>query len=121
VSSRLFDYVCAAILQKHTVAEIPLSERLQWLFSSADSRLPSFVRDKHQMNVHEFHERYERIKIRVASYLGLKKRPVRQMSEKLYKMHLTRSTKTYQTGHCQTLVDEYVDLVRISLHLDRVQ
>ena len=57
VSTRLFDYICASVLEKHTVAEIPLNERIQWLFSSTDTRLPSFVRDKHLANLHEFHEK----------------------------------------------------------------
>ncbi|KAI6182635.1 [Pyruvate dehydrogenase [acetyl-transferring]]-phosphatase 1, mitochondrial [Aphelenchoides bicaudatus] len=60
ISSRLFDYMCAAVLQKHTVADIPLNERLQWLFASADHRLPSFVRDKHNMNVQEFYDRVKK-------------------------------------------------------------
>lgn len=57
VSTRLYSYICAAVLDKHTVLEIPLNERLQWLFSSADHRLPVFVRDQHQQNVEEFYER----------------------------------------------------------------
>ncbi|KAI6226072.1 [Pyruvate dehydrogenase [acetyl-transferring]]-phosphatase 1, mitochondrial [Aphelenchoides besseyi] len=60
VSARLFDYICASVLPKHTVMEIPLNERLQWLFSSADPILPSFVRDKHAQNVREFYERTKR-------------------------------------------------------------
>lgn len=57
VSTRLFDYICASVLEKHTLAQIPLNERIQWLFSSADVKLPSFIRDKHDFNVREFYDR----------------------------------------------------------------
>ncbi|CAD5209657.1 unnamed protein product [Bursaphelenchus xylophilus] len=60
VSTRLFDYICASVLEKHTLAQIPLNERIQHLFSSADPRLPSFIRDIHEFNVREFHERFRR-------------------------------------------------------------
>ncbi|CAD5206653.1 unnamed protein product [Bursaphelenchus okinawaensis] len=60
VSTRLFDYICASVLEKHTLAQIPLNERIQHLFSSADPRLPSFVRDVHDFNVREFNERFRR-------------------------------------------------------------
>lgn len=57
ISTRLYDYVCAAVLQKHIVADLPLRERIQWLFSSADRRLPSNFREVHESNVEKFHRK----------------------------------------------------------------
>ncbi|KAK0425029.1 hypothetical protein QR680_008993 [Steinernema hermaphroditum] len=58
VSTRLFDYHCASVLSKHTVAEMPLRERLQWLFSSADFRLPAPFKQTHERNVRDFHNKF---------------------------------------------------------------
>jgi hypothetical protein len=58
VSTRLFDYCCAATLVKHIIEDVALNERLQWLFSSADTRLPSFMREQHVNNVTKFMEKY---------------------------------------------------------------
>jgi pyruvate dehydrogenase phosphatase len=59
VSARLFDYLCASVLEKHIVENLPLMERLQWLFSSGDHRLPSFVKDEHIRNVQNFFARFK--------------------------------------------------------------
>uniref|UniRef100_A0A7E4V1R0 PPM-type phosphatase domain-containing protein n=1 Tax=Panagrellus redivivus TaxID=6233 RepID=A0A7E4V1R0_PANRE len=59
VSARLFDYISAAVLDKHTVKNLPLGERLQWLFSSGDTRLPSFIRDQHKENVKKFLKKFK--------------------------------------------------------------
>uniref|UniRef100_A0AC35GNH5 PPM-type phosphatase domain-containing protein n=1 Tax=Panagrolaimus sp. PS1159 TaxID=55785 RepID=A0AC35GNH5_9BILA len=59
VSARLFDYLCASVLEKHIVENLPLMERLQWLFSSGDHRLPSFVKDEHIRNVQNFFDRFK--------------------------------------------------------------
>lgn len=58
VSTRLFDYLCAAILKKHYVVNLPLVERLQWLFSSANSTLLSHTNYVHQQNVKKFYEKF---------------------------------------------------------------
>ncbi|MFH4981145.1 hypothetical protein AB6A40_007854 [Gnathostoma spinigerum] len=55
VSVRLYDYICAAVLQKHTVRELPLKERLRWLFSSVDRNLPTVFKNVHEQNVENFH------------------------------------------------------------------
>lgn len=57
VSTRLYDYYAAAVLQKHLVADIPLVERLQWLFSNADPALLVFGNEQHNNNVIEFAEK----------------------------------------------------------------
>lgn len=57
MSTRLFDYLCAAILKKHYVVNLPLVERLQWLFSSANSTLLSHTNYVHQQNVKKFYEK----------------------------------------------------------------
>ena len=57
-STRLYDYISAAVLDKHTVAEIPLAERLQWIFASADLRLPADINEQHETNVTHFYDRY---------------------------------------------------------------
>ena len=59
VSARLFDYICASVLDKHIVVNLPLMDRLQWLFSSGDHRLPSFVKEQHIKNVQNFFDRFE--------------------------------------------------------------
>ncbi|VDM44435.1 unnamed protein product [Toxocara canis] len=57
VSTRLFDYICASVLPKHIVADVPLQERIQWLFSSADPQFPGDFEEEHRKNVEEFHRR----------------------------------------------------------------
>uniref|UniRef100_F1L0G4 [Pyruvate dehydrogenase acetyl-transferring-phosphatase 1 n=1 Tax=Ascaris suum TaxID=6253 RepID=F1L0G4_ASCSU len=57
VSSRLFDYICASVLPKHIVVNVPLHERIQWLFSSADPQLSADFQEEHMKNVEEFHRR----------------------------------------------------------------
>ena len=57
VSTRLYDYLAAAVLRSHTLMDLPLNERLQWLFSNADHRLPSFIKEKHEANVRTFYEK----------------------------------------------------------------
>uniref|UniRef100_A0A914CCN0 PPM-type phosphatase domain-containing protein n=1 Tax=Acrobeloides nanus TaxID=290746 RepID=A0A914CCN0_9BILA len=59
VSTRLFDYCCAATLVKHIIEDVALNERLQWLFSSADTRLPSFMREQHVNNVIKFMDKFK--------------------------------------------------------------
>lgn len=58
VSTRLYDYYSAAVLRKHLVADIPLVERLQWLFSNADPALLLFANEQHEKNVAEFFKKY---------------------------------------------------------------
>uniref|UniRef100_A0A158P953 PPM-type phosphatase domain-containing protein n=1 Tax=Angiostrongylus cantonensis TaxID=6313 RepID=A0A158P953_ANGCA len=41
VSTSLFPYICASVLQKHETRTIPLENRLEWIFGSADPHLPN--------------------------------------------------------------------------------
>lgn len=57
VSTRLYDYYAAAVLKKHLLVNIPLDERLQWLFSNADPNLLVFGNEQHEQNVNEFYKK----------------------------------------------------------------
>jgi pyruvate dehydrogenase phosphatase len=60
VSTRLYDYLSAAVLQKHCVLEIAnLVDRLQWIFSNADHHLLPDVEDAHEANVKKFHRKFK--------------------------------------------------------------
>jgi pyruvate dehydrogenase phosphatase len=59
-STRLYDYTSAAVLDKHVVAIIPLNERLQWIFASADHRLPSAINESHERHLLQFQEKFKR-------------------------------------------------------------
>ena len=59
----MFQHVSTTTIQhlyskKHLVANIPLVERLQWLFSNADPALLVFGNEQHEHNVYEFHNRF---------------------------------------------------------------
>uniref|UniRef100_A0A914WC94 PPM-type phosphatase domain-containing protein n=1 Tax=Plectus sambesii TaxID=2011161 RepID=A0A914WC94_9BILA len=60
VASRLLDYICASMLRKHLDpgAQMPIEQRLQWLFSSSESRLPEIFREQHLANVQSFHRAF---------------------------------------------------------------
>uniref|UniRef100_A0A915E5I2 PPM-type phosphatase domain-containing protein n=1 Tax=Ditylenchus dipsaci TaxID=166011 RepID=A0A915E5I2_9BILA len=59
VSTRLYDYLSAAILPKHKVVDIAtLADRLQWTFSNADQKLPPVIMDSHEQNVRKFYEKF---------------------------------------------------------------
>jgi len=49
--TRLYDYICASVLEKHQLVDIPVIERLQWLFSSADNRLPLKIFSKLELTL----------------------------------------------------------------------
>ncbi|CEF68698.1 GM14286p [Strongyloides ratti] len=59
VSIRLFDYLCAAVLQKHIVKEnIPLMERLKWLITSTSLRVPQEREERHKKNIESFYNSF---------------------------------------------------------------
>uniref|UniRef100_A0A0N4ZFV6 PPM-type phosphatase domain-containing protein n=1 Tax=Parastrongyloides trichosuri TaxID=131310 RepID=A0A0N4ZFV6_PARTI len=61
VSIRLFDYLCAAVLNKHVIKEnIPLMERLKWILTSTPLRVPQEFEEKHRKNVNNFFKQFIR-------------------------------------------------------------
>ncbi|GMT27090.1 hypothetical protein PFISCL1PPCAC_18387 [Pristionchus fissidentatus] len=38
-SAHLMEYICAAVLDKHVLADVPVQQRLEWIFSSSDAHL----------------------------------------------------------------------------------
>uniref|UniRef100_A0AC34R3X1 PPM-type phosphatase domain-containing protein n=1 Tax=Panagrolaimus sp. JU765 TaxID=591449 RepID=A0AC34R3X1_9BILA len=59
VSARLFDYMCSSVLEKHEITIVPVLERLQWLFSSGDHRLPHYIKERHQNNIMKYYARFK--------------------------------------------------------------
>lgn len=59
-STRLYDYICSSVLEKHRIAQIPITEQLQWLFGSADPQLPPEFDESHRRNVREHYKKFKK-------------------------------------------------------------
>ncbi|CAB3407898.1 unnamed protein product [Caenorhabditis bovis] len=55
VSTNLFPYICASVLQKHEITEYPPDRRLEWLFSSSDGHLPNSFSELNIENIVKYH------------------------------------------------------------------
>ncbi|KJH41094.1 protein phosphatase 2C [Dictyocaulus viviparus] len=58
ISTSLFPYICASVLQKHEVKSLPLDHRLEWIFSSADAHLPNLFIETHLENILACHKAF---------------------------------------------------------------
>ncbi|KAE9420523.1 hypothetical protein Angca_003007, partial [Angiostrongylus cantonensis] len=62
VSTSLFPYICASVLQKHETRTIPLENRLEWIFGSADPHLPNLFMHSNMENIHACHKTFSQNK-----------------------------------------------------------
>ncbi|CAK5054450.1 unnamed protein product [Meloidogyne enterolobii] len=60
VCTRLYDYICCSVLDKHRVVHMPIGEQLQWLFGSATPSLPADIDQVHQLNIREYFKRIKK-------------------------------------------------------------
>ncbi|KAL7080028.1 hypothetical protein ACQ4LE_000796 [Meloidogyne hapla] len=60
VCTRLYDYICCSVLDKHRVVHMPIGEQLQWLFGSATPSLPADIDLVHQRNIREYFKRIKK-------------------------------------------------------------
>ncbi|KAK6727051.1 hypothetical protein RB195_005010 [Necator americanus] len=58
VSISLFPYICASVLQKHEVKPLPVENRLEWLFSSADAHMPNLFINSQKQQVIDYYKAF---------------------------------------------------------------
>lgn len=54
VAMQLYDYICASVLHKHVINNLPLENSIEWLFSTI-SNFNGYRREGHLKNVQRFH------------------------------------------------------------------
>ncbi|GMR51371.1 hypothetical protein PMAYCL1PPCAC_21566, partial [Pristionchus mayeri] len=60
ISAHLMAYVCAAMLDKHMISEVPVDQRLEWIFSSSDAHLNQENNmSAIEARLHAFHEKFK--------------------------------------------------------------